>query len=403
MVSIKVILDKRRIKKDNSYPLNFHIHYNCKSTTRSTGISITEDDWDEESKLIKKSNLAHKALNTRLQKDFADLQSKLLLADDQTIEEFLNPKKQVVEVVKPKTTVYQFAEDLIARLKSEEKFGNAWVYTNTASTLKKFYPSLELYFEQIDYSFLTDYNSFLVNRKIKHNSIYLYVRTLRIFYNKAIKAKVIDRSLYPFHDFILRPEKTKKRAIPKDILINIYNIQILEDSPIWHVRNYFILSFCLVGISIIDLALLKHSDYVNGRISYKRKKTGKWYDIKVVPEATKILNYYKDSSKSFLLPIANGLKEDETLIVDIKTKTKFINKYLGKIAELINCEFHLTSYVARHTWATTAKRLGYSNELIAEAMGHEYGNATTAIYLDSFDQEVIDNMNENICHMIFGG
>jgi len=57
----------------------------------------------------------------------------------------------------------------------------------------------------------------------------------------------------------------------------------------------------------------------------------------------------------------------------------------------------LTTYVARHSWATIAKKLGYSNDLLAESLGHSNGNRTTAIYLDSFDQEVIDPMNEEVC------
>lgn len=60
----------------------------------------------------------------------------------------------------------------------------------------------------------------------------------------------------------------------------------------------------------------------------------------------------------------------------------------------------ITTYVARHTWATLAKRMGYSNELIAEALGHEYGNRTTAIYLDDFEQEIIDDLNAKIVSII---
>ena len=63
----------------------------------------------------------------------------------------------------------------------------------------------------------------------------------------------------------------------------------------------------------------------------------------------------------------------------------------------MNLQQQLTTYVARHSWATTAKKQGFSNDLIAESLGHSNGNRTTAIYLDSFDQEVIDAMNEAVC------
>lgn len=60
----------------------------------------------------------------------------------------------------------------------------------------------------------------------------------------------------------------------------------------------------------------------------------------------------------------------------------------------------VTTYVARHSWATTAKRNGYSNELIAEALGHEYGNRITSVYLDSYGNEVIDNLNEMLLKLL---
>ena len=142
----------------------------------------------------------------------------------------------------------------------------------------------------------------------------MYIRTIRIFYNKAIKQKLIDKGQYPFDDFKLKPEKTRKRAIDKDLIKQIRNLTLLEDTTIWHVRNWFLLSFYLIGISIIDLALLSTKNYIDGRIEYKRKKTGKWYDIKVVPQAATIIKLYTDSeylSGGFLLPIINYKPKNE--------------------------------------------------------------------------------------------
>ncbi|MEJ6980564.1 site-specific integrase [Pedobacter sp. P351] len=404
MVTIKLFLDKRRIKKDGSYSLNFMICHQRKTTTRSTGISMRAEDWDENLNLVKKSHPSYKALNIRLRKDFADLQSQLLLADDQTILSFLNPEKSVVvkedtPAKVSKLTVYQYAQGLIDELKSINKIGNAWVYQSTVNALKLYYPKDDLYFEQIDYAFLDAYNAFLTKKEIKHNSIYLYVRTIRIFYNKAIKVKLVDKALYPFDDFKLKPEKTRKRAIDKLVIKKIKNLKLVEDTTIWHVRNWFLLSFYLIGISIVDLALLAPDSYKDGRIEYKRRKTGKWYDIKVLPQAATIIELYLNSSKTgYILPVINYKpKDEETLMRIVKGRTKLINKYIKQLGEIIEYEGEITTYTARHSWATIAKKLGYSNEVIAEALGHEYGNAITNVYLDSFDKEVIDKVNKRVC------
>jgi len=191
MATVKIILDKRRAKPDGSYPINFQICHQRKTTTRSCKIYVLDKDWDDILKKIKQSNPLHKQLNIKLSKEFAEIQSQLLLADDLTIQEFLKPAPKEIEPIQIKKSVYQFADDLIVQLKEEVKTGNAWVYESTVNVLKTFYPSDDLYFEAIDYQFLTNYNSFLIKRNLKHNTIYLYLRTIRIFYNKAIKLEIL--------------------------------------------------------------------------------------------------------------------------------------------------------------------------------------------------------------------
>lgn len=406
MVSIKVILDRRRSKKDGTYPLNFQIYSNRKTRTRYSGISIREEHWDEYNSLIKCDHSAHKILNLKLKKGLADLQSDLLLADEESLQRYLKPVKEEVKlkIISKNKTVYQFATELIQDLKLCNKIGNAWVYEATVNALKGFHAEDNLTFEQIDYSFLSSYQTYLNSRDIKPNSVYLYVRTIRIFYNKAIKLKLVDKALYPFDDFKLKPEKTRKRAIDKTLIKKIKELKLKEGTPIWHVRNWFLLSFYLIGISIIDLALLNPKSYKDGRIEYKRRKTGKWYDIKVLPEAAKILEFYTHFEKldtGYILPIVTYKTDDEEkLMRNIKSRTKFINDYIKKLGEEIEYDGEITTYTVRHSWATIAKKLGFSNEVIAEALGHEYGNAITNVYLDSFDKEVIDKANEKVSKSI---
>lgn len=399
MATVKIILDKRKAKPDGTYPIYFQICHKRKTTTRSTKIYIPEHDWDENSKSIKKSNPSHKALNIKLKKDYADFQSQLLLANDDEVKIFLNPIPIVEPIIEEKKTIYKFAQELINQLRIDGQIGNAWVYESTVNALKSFHPE-DITFEQIDYQFLTKYNSFLVGRKIKHNSIYLYVRTLRIFYNKAIKSKIVDRSLYPFYDYKLRPEKTKKRAVDLITLKKVSSVELPIDSAIWHARNYFMLSFYLIGISIVDLSLLKKSDLKNGRVSYKRRKTGKWYDIKLHADALRVLHFYQNNSE-YILPLVDPVvSTEEQMIRGIKSKTKLINKYLHEIVKLLKIDQKITTYTSRHSWATIAKKSGFSIELIAEALGHEYGNRTTAVYLDTFDQSVIDGVNEKVIALL---
>jgi integrase/recombinase XerD len=117
-------------------------------------------------------------------------------------------------------------------------------------------------------------------------------------------------------------------------LQKLTHIDINEGTPQWHSRNYFNLSFCLIGISIVDLCLLTKDNINNGRLTYKRRKTGKWYDIKLQPEAINILAIYQGYSK-YLLPIADhSATTEERLIKSIKYKTKVINKHLAQLVNI---------------------------------------------------------------------
>jgi len=68
------------------------------------------------------------------------------------------------------------------------------------------------------------------------------------------------------------------------------------------------------------------------------------------------------------------------------------NKEIAKLAEL---DISLTSYVARHTWATVLKRENVSTSIISEGMKHS-SETTTQIYLDSFGDDVLDEANKSI-------
>ncbi|GAA4098771.1 hypothetical protein GCM10022392_23380 [Mucilaginibacter panaciglaebae] len=116
-----MILDKRKVKPDGSYPICFLICHKRKTTTRSSKIYVLESEWDNETKCIKKSNSQHKLLNVKLKKAYADIQSQLLLADDEKVKEFLAPVVPIKKPVKARKTVYQFAQDLIVQLKADNK------------------------------------------------------------------------------------------------------------------------------------------------------------------------------------------------------------------------------------------------------------------------------------------
>jgi integrase/recombinase XerD len=403
MVYYKVVLDDRRNRPDETYPVIIRVIHNRKHTSISTGVRIQKKSWLSSTGLVSNSTPNHQHLNHSITDQFLKVQKAVLTLENSSVFTFDSLKQLLQSGNKPpkviiKVTFKAYSDSLIDAMLSINKAGNAIIYRTAVNRLMAFGKKPSLSFTEIDYTFLESFKQCLVADGVKQNTISNYFRTIRAIYNKAIKAKLVDRSHYPFLDVQIKTERTAKRAITIADITKIYNLQPKPRSTKWHARNYFLLSFSLVGASFTDLAYLKPSNIKRGRLVYKRRKTGKELSIKLLPLTLDLLEQYKDSNNQYLLPVLpeavveNGLQAKKYILQWIKTT----NKWLGRIA--VDCEIsdEITTYVARHSWATTAKRLGYANELIAESMGHEYGNKITNIYLDTYEQSVIDAVNENV-------
>ena len=407
MVYYRVILDDRRPKADGIYPVIVRVIHNRKNTSLATGERVQKAHWQIEAGLVNSSHPNFQLLNKSISEFYLKVQKAVLQLESEHNFTFEALKERLLASSEPlrntKTAYFNdYAKHLIDGMFAINKTGNAIVYKTTTNRLMAFANRPKLKFTEIDYTFLEAFKDKLTIDGVKQNTISNYFRTLRAIYNKAIKAKLVDRSHYPFLDITIKTERTAKRAIGIDQLLKIYNLSPKPKTPQWHARNYFLLSFSLIGASFTDLAYLKHSNIRHGRLIYKRRKTGKELNIKLVPLTIQLLELYKGSNQEYLLPAVplnvqeNSLQAKKHILQWIKTT----NKWLGRIARDCGIEEEVTTYVARHTWATSAKRLGYSNELIAESMGHEYGNKITNIYLDSFDQRVVDELNERVIGLL---
>lgn len=397
MANVKTILDTRRAKSGGNYNIIYRITYKRRVYTINSGISIQEKYWDFEHSKIKNDYPNSKLLNLELLNGYVEIEKAILtLKSDFTIQKLRSIVKG--EPSNEAKSFKMFAQELIDKMLATNKTGNAIVYRTAVNRFVDFC-GRDMLFTDIDYNLLDAFKHHLIVSGLKQNSISNYFRTIRAIYNKAIKHKIVDRTSYPFYDFSIKSQRTTNRAISKTDLKSL--IELLpgeEDSPSWNALNYFMLSFYLRGISFTDMAYLKRSSIVNGRILYKRRKTHKLYSIKLFTPAERIIEYFQSNDNVYLLPVLNqetieDSKEAKRLISQwIKTT----NKYLKRLGERLELNIPLTTYVSRYSFATIAKHLGYSNELIAEALGHEYGNKTTNIYLDVFDENKLDTMHFNV-------
>ena len=395
-----MLLDLRRAKSDGTFNIIFRITDYNKVYTINSGVALQQHYWDEKKGQVDKTHPNAKLLNIKLSKHFFKIEQAVLSLDD----EFSIEKLKAILSGKPHgeapETFQLFADKIIQQMMEANRVGNALVYQTAVNRLIA-YCGKDVAFTEINYKLLDQFSHHLTTSGLKINSVSNYFRSIRAIYNKAIKMKVVERSYYPFHDISIKSEKTAKRAILKEDITKLLYVPLQQNSSSWRAFNYFMLSFYIRGISFTDLAYLKHSNIIDGRIEYKRRKTHKNYSVKLFPVAESIINQMHVKGSDYLLPVlSNGLTEDSVSAKKIIHQwIKTTNKYLKRLSEQVGLSNPVTTYSSRHSFATIAKRLGYSNELVAESLGHEYGNKITNIYLDSFDTDVLDSMHQHVINI----
>jgi len=400
MATLRTLLDTRRAKSDGSFNIIFRITHNRNNYSVNSGVSALGHQWNNKKSEINKLHPNANLLNLKIIQQYFKIQKVILQLDDEFSMEKLrfmiddNPNKHL------NITFKSFANKLITQMIETNKIGNALVYQTAVNQFLVSIKNEQLLFSEIDFALLEKFRYHLIKKGLKINSISNYIRTIRAIYNKAIKLKVVERSFYPFHEFSIKSEKTAKRAISKDDIIKMKQSKLVANSTAERLLYYFMLSFYLRGISFTDLAYLKHSNIIDGRVEYKRRKTHKNYSIKLFPLAETIINKMYFPGNDYLLPIIPIDVPEDSLRAKriIQQCIKNTNKYLKRLSEEVGFGCPVTTYTSRHSFATIAKRLGYSNELIAEALGHDHGNKITNIYLDAFEVEVLDAMHQHVIH-----
>lgn len=410
-ITFKFIIDRVHPKKDCTLPVRLRLYQKRDYKEISLGFSVKEKQWNQQLQQVSSTHRDHPTYNTKISSFRSKIQKFLLLNEDRDsiittkeVIEHLTRKESQNPIAKP--DIFLYGKQHIVKLQETGNIGNAIAYSGAINKLRGFAKVECLLFEAISYKYLENFNSSMLTEGIKVNSISLYLRTIRALFNKAIKDGTLEAKFYPFSSFKIKSEKTISRALTLPEMAKIASLELPVNTSIWHQRNLFLLSYCFIGINLADLLTLTRESLVDGRIVFRRKKTHKVYSIRVHGKAKEIFNHYftslPEGNKEFLLPFVKQNNSPIILKKDIQQAIKNCNDYLGKLAEQCKIEKSVTTYYARYSWANIAKGLGYSKDLIAEALGHEYGNKVTGIYLDHYDNTIIDSMNEEIITAVFG-
>lgn len=399
-----VTLYKSKTYKNGEHPIAIRVNRNNLYKHYFFDLTCSVKEWSKKDNLPVRSHphreLYKKIINDKLEKFENALVSLKAEGKDFTLD-YLFEKATIVN---KQTTVFNFFEQKIEQLKDLNQLSNSDIYKGTYNKIRTYQKEQDITFSQVDYNYLLKFENYLKKEGLSDNGISLRMRTIRALFNTAIDENYTAKENYPFDKFKISERyntKTLKRAITKEEKEKIEVLSFDKSSADFEAQQYFLFSYYGQGINFVDIAHLRWKDIVNGRIYYKRAKTEGLINFKLTEPSIKIIEYWRvvktPSQDEYIFPILNKQRHITSLqqhnrIHKVLTR---VNKSLKKIGELAGINTSLTTYVARHTFATVLKRSGVSTSIISESMGHQT-EAITQTYLKSFENSVIDDAMENL-------
>lgn len=387
-VVVSVLLDTRTANKEGTYPVKIKVYFQGKPKYYSTGICMsTKDELEEVLESKSKKNIE---IQDIIGKELSRILKNVDILVERGTFSFSNLNNMLGKNIGG--TLNEMISAKIKELDNEEKFGSSAFYKGTLSLLKR-YMKHDILINEVTVEWLNGLEKFIL-KTASQTTVAMNMRNIRTIMNIAKQTGVIRESDYPFGrgKYQIKEGSGKKKALNKKQLKAIAEYSDGSMTTEFYRDLWLFIYFCN-GLNVADLISLKFSDIQNGEISFIRKKTkDRTRDVKriyaaITPEMYSIINKWgNDPKKSvyifpFLKPSDSAWEHEKKK----KNLTKLKNKRMKMIGEKLNFG-KITTYVARHTYATVLRNEGVPISIISPMLGHS-SVTTTEIYLADLESE----------------
>lgn len=393
--TVKVLCYKSKTLSDGKHPLMVRVCKDGKKKYQSIGISIHPTHWDfkknEPNEFCPNRDEIRMLIQQKLYELQKSILSKRIEGKDFTASSILKPKSGSLSL---HNNVGECFNYYVRILKEQGRLRYAGMYEVSLNSFIKYAGSLDIPFSDVDVVWLKKYEAWMLKQGLAINTIGTRIRHLRAVFNMAIEHHVIDEECYPFHAYKVSKlsQSPPKRAMSKADIQRVIDYKGKTDIESLAIA-LFTFSYFTAGINFIDMAMLKEDNIVDGKLCYIRAKTKKQIIIPLQEKSKEIISHYSNGSKSrsgYIFPILSAYHKNEIQKANRLHKVLAkINRALKHIGENLGLPIKLTTYVARHSFATVLKRAGVSTSIISESLGHS-SEKITQIYLDSFEKSQID-------------
>ena len=401
-ISIKVVCRKDKANKNGTVPVHLRFTQGSKIRYLSTGIAVIPSAWDAQNRRIIIHDEESQEMQYRIDSLLAEYHKRLkrleVLEAEITLDNLLETNGR-----KSNCTIAEYFAQAVTRLQEQGKINTAAKYRFTQVSLQKILPP-SIRFDELTLSHLHTLEQKLHEAGCNSNSIATKISVLKALYNKALTDKVFICKENPFTAYKVGRlwTQTRKRAVHKEDIQRLMQAELpATRSPyLEFARDIFLFSYFTAGINFKDIATLRYDNIEDSRIYYARYKTGKQLSCPLTEQARQIVAKYMtedcDGDK-YIFPILDRAihRTEQQIHNRIHKVLVHVNKGLREWSRILGLKTTLTTYVARHTFATVLKRSGVSVALISESLGHS-DLSTTQIYLDSFENSQIDEAMKHL-------
>lgn len=287
----------------------------------------------------------------------------------------------------------------VEELKEDYQWGSARNLQRALNSFSNFRKGMDIPIAQIDEILIMEYEQWLRARKVNKNSSSFYMRTLRSAYNKVIIRNKLEQK-HPFRNVYTGVERTRKRAVQEEAMLRLQALDLTKSASLAFSRDLFLFSYYTRGMSFVDIAYIKKKDISDGVLNYIRHKTGNSLTVRITSCAEEIIKRYELSVRDspYIFPIITS-DDPKIAFKQYQTTLGYHNRKLKILGKMIGESQSLSSYTARHSWATVARNYNIPISYISAGMGHT-SEKTTLIYLDAIENSLIDKANEEMMKVL---
>ncbi len=389
--------------------LVLHVIHRRMGSTATSSYKLRIDEWDEAKQLL----IVNETTSSYRKKELESIgrqitrEKKVVL---QIVEHLKSrgeySSSDVISLYRNRdkySGIKRFMEKKIGELHEKGRFGTEHSYRNSLSSLMRFTGGKDIRLDKLDTLTLRKFETYLKSRGNAMNTISCYMRSLRAVYNYAVSERIIRRKPEnPFSEVFTGNMVTEKRAISREEIRKINQTHIPSgNSQLEFSKSLFLFSFFTRGMSYKDIISLKKEDVTNHTIRYHRQKTGQPIEIQILPCIQSIIDTYKDQThdSDYVFPVLSG-DDPYQHWKQYQSGLSEYNRNLKHLAMLTGLSRVLSSYVARHSWATIARQMGIPLSVISRGMGHE-SEKTTRIYIGRLDNSDVDEANKKVLNGFF--